>query len=329
MLQKIKELWRLINSSQNIALFSHIRMDPDTFWSSSALYYILQKMWKNVVLLNDEEAPEDFEFMQANKTITTNLDLKQFSPDLIISLDAASLEQLWNSYLNNKNYIEESNTPFVVIDHHITNKWFWDLNIIDTNSSSTCELLFEILEELDFIKYINSKIATLLITWILTDTNVFYNTNVTSTTHQIAWKLLDLWANSRIWIFEFFKKKSVLKTKLLAKALSKIEIIENKLKNWKNIVYTILEQKDFDEIWANDRHTNWIIEHLINIENTEIAIIIYPLSNWTNKASFRSHTYNVSQIAQKLWWGWHKQAAWCSFNEDWNVFLEKIKTEIN
>jgi len=243
MLQKTNKLKQLINNAWNIALFSHIRMDPDTFWSSAALYYILKKLWKNVVLLNDEDAPKQFEYMWANNSITTNWNLKNFNPDLIISLDAASIEQLWESYKNNIDIIKKTN--FVVIDHHITNSWFWNINIINTNSSSTCELLFEILENINLKQYIDSKIATLLITWILTDTNVFYNTNVSSKTHFITWKLLDLWANSRKSIFEFFKKKSINKTKLLWLALSKIEIVKNKLKNWKNIVYIIMEQSDY------------------------------------------------------------------------------------
>lgn len=322
MLEKIKELWKLIKESQNIALFSHTRMDPDTFWSSSALYYILEKIWKNVVLLNDEEAPSEFSFMWANNIVSVKKDLNNFNPDLVISLDAASIWQLAECYKINQNIIEK--TPFVVIDHHATNPWFWKINIIDVHSSSTCELLFEILEIIELDTYIDEKIASLLMTWILTDTNVFYNTNVTSKSHKIAWKLLDLWANSRKSIFEFFKKKSITKIKLLAKALIKIKIIENKLKNWKNIVFTILTKKDFEECNANDRHTNWIIEHLINIENTEIAFILYPLANWEIKASLRSQVYNVSEVAQKLWWGWHKQAAWCSSNENSEEFLEKI-----
>jgi len=322
MLQKIEELKKLIENSNNIALFSHIRMDPDTFWSASALYYILQQLWKNVVLLNDEEAPEEFSFLWANDLITKNLDLKDFKPDLIISLDAASIWQLGKSYENNKEIIEKN--PFVVIDHHITNPWFWDLNLVYPEYSSTCELLFDILEKLHLIKYINSKIASLLITWILTDTNVFYNTNVTSKTHKIAWKLLDLWANSRESIFQFFKKKSINKTKLLWLALSKIKTIENKLPDWKNLVYTILTKKDFENTKTTDRDTNWIIEHLINIENTEIAFIIYPITDWKNKISFRSHSYDVSNLAQKLWWGWHKQAAWVSLNADSEKIAEKI-----
>lgn len=328
MLQKIKEVKKLIEEAKNIALLTHIRMDPDTFWSAWALYFILKKIWKKVVLLNDEEAPKEFSFLWANEIISSNYNLKDFNPDLIISLDVASISQLAESYKNNKETIDK--IPFIVIDHHITNNWFWTVNIIDSKASSTCELLFEILEEIDYIKYIEKKAATLLISWILTDTNVFYNTNVRSKTHDIAWKLLDLWADSRTSIFQFFKKKSINKTKLLWVWLSKIEIIELDIEWYnKNIVYTVITKEDFKKTNTNDRDTNWIIEHLINIEDTEIAFILYPLDNWQTKASFRSHTYNVSELAQKLWGWWHKQASWCSSDKNIEKFLEKIKTEIN
>ena len=326
MLHKINQLKELIQNSKNIILFSHIRMDPDTFWSSWTLYLILTQLWKNVILLNDEEAPKEFEFLKANNLITTNWNLEDFQPDLIISLDAASIDQLWNSYKNNEKIIK--NTSFVVIDHHISNNWFGNINIISPTHSSTCELLFEILEKLDLTKYIDKKIANLLITWILTDTNVFYNTNVTANTHKIAAKLLELWADSRTSIFNFFKKKSINKTKLLWLALSNIQIIKNKLENKKNIVYTIITAEDFKKTNSSDRDTNWIIEHLVNIENTEIAFIIYPLLDWKIKASFRSWSYDVSKLAQKLGWGWHKQASWASSEESIEKFLKKILTNI-
>ena len=337
MKEKIKQLDLEIKKAKNIALFTHIRMDPDTFGSATAFYYILEKLWKNVILLNDEKVPDDFAFLWANDVINTNWNLEKFKADLAISLDAADTKQLGNSYLNNKSILEK--IPFFVIDHHITNPWFWKINIIDTNSSSTCELLFNILKEINLVKFIDKKISTLLIAGILTDTNIFYNTNVTPITHKVASELLKLWADSRTCIFNFFKKKSLLKTKVLARWLSKIEVISpllvspkgrevaTELKN-KNIIYTTLNKSDLEELWATDKETNWIIEHLINIENCEIAFIIYPIKWNINKVSFRSHSYDVSQLAQKFWWWWHKQASGFSSEKDINTIIKEILNNI-
>ena len=326
MQNKIQELKENIEKAKKIALLTHIRMDPDTFWSAAAFYYILEKMWKKVILLNDEKAPDDFSFLWANKIVSTNIDLKEFKPDLVISLDAASISQLAESYQKNKEII--NSLPFFVIDHHISNPWFWKINIINPKASSTCEFLFSILKEINLIKYIDKKIATLLIAGILTDTNVFYNTNVSSKTHKISAELLELWADSRKCIFNFFKKNNLLKLKLLAKAIENIRIVKNKLNNWKNITITSLTKKDFEELKAKESDREWIVEYLINLENTEIAIFIYPIKNWQNKVSLRSQEYNVSELAQKFdWWG-HKQASGFSSEKSIENIIEDILENI-
>ncbi len=325
MIKQLEKLKQLIKTSKKIALLSHIRMDPDTFWSATALYYVLQKIWKNVVLLNDEKAPKEFEFLAANEIVKTNYCLKNFNPDLIISLDAADTKQLWESYSKNKETIK--NKTLVVIDHHITNPWFWDINLISTSSSSTCEFLYEIMLEIDLIKYVNKGISTLLMAWILTDTNIFYNTNVTSKTHKIAWKLIELWADSRTSIFEFFKKKSFKKTMLISKVLSNTKLIKWKLKNWKNIVYSIIKQTDFKQTKTNDNDTDWMVEDLINIENSEIAFIVYPVKD-RNKISIRSREYDISKIAQKMWWWGHKNAAWFYSDKKVEQIIEELVEKI-
>lgn len=65
----VKKLWKLIKKAKKILLVSHIRMDPDTFWSMWALYYILKSMWKDVKAANDDMVPESFWFMWANNIV--------------------------------------------------------------------------------------------------------------------------------------------------------------------------------------------------------------------------------------------------------------------
>ncbi len=318
MLEKITQLKKLIENSKNILLINHIRMDPDAFWSLESFYYILKNnLNKKVKAINDEERPEDFSFLDDNQIFETKLNIKEYNPDLIISFDAASTGQLWKIYIENQDIFEKWN--LVVIDHHITNQWFWNLNIINTKSSSTCELIFEILEYFDYTKYITPKIATLLYAGMLTDTNMYYNQNTTPKTLKIASKLLTLWSDFRAPIFEFFKKKTFEKTKLFWIALEKIQKSKDK-----KIVYTYLSQNDFKKAWATDRDTNWIIDMMINIEWIQIAFIVYSLDTWLNKASFRSKDFNVWKFCENFWGWWHKLAAWFSTNIDSKEIIKKI-----
>jgi len=324
MLENINLLEQAIKKSNRIVLINHIRMDPDAFGSLSAFYYILKELNKKVIAINDDKKPESFSFLDSENIFEINIDLKKYNPDLIISFDAASLWQLGETYIKNKETFDK--TPFFVIDHHITNPWFWKINIIDTTSSSTCELVFEILERFNLVKYITPKIATLLNAWMLTDTNMYYNQNTTSKTLQIASKLLELWSDFRSPIYEFFKQKTFEKTKLFWIALSKIQTSSN----WK-IVYTTLTKQDFINTKATDQDTNGIIDMMINISWAEIAFIVYSLDKWWNKASFRSKTFNVWEFCESFWWGWHKLAAWFSSDEEIEKIVENIfdKLKIN
>lgn len=320
MKKNIEKLKKNIKKANNILLINHIKMDMDAFWSLSAMYDILKQLWKNVKAINDEALLEKFFFIWYNNIIEPNLDLKKFNPDLIISFDAASLDQLWYSYSNNKSIFE--NTDFFVIDHHRTNPWYWKVNIIDSKSSSTCELTYTIIKEMKFKKYITPKIATSLLSWIYTDTNIFYNSNTTKKTHLIAWKLIELWADFRKPYYEFYMKKTFSWSKLWW------EILANYMKTtekWK-IIYACVDKNVFEKTNSNQNQLTWLIsEFFSNIEWVEICFLSYEDDNNKVKTSFRSNNnYDVSKICQSFWWWWHKQAAWFTSEKS----LKEVKKEI-
>ena len=69
-------------------------MDGDALGSLGALYLILKKMGKDVKATNDESIPESFHFLGNTEIIDKDLEVEVFQPDIIISVDAASTEQL-------------------------------------------------------------------------------------------------------------------------------------------------------------------------------------------------------------------------------------------
>lgn len=320
MIKNLEEFKNLIINSKNILLINHIKMDPDAFWSLAAFYLILEKIWKNVKAINDFETPNEFQFLLEKKIIEPNLDLKNFDPDLIISLDAWSTSQLWETFLKNKEIFEKKD--FVVIDHHQTNPWFWKLNIICPEYSSTCELIFDICEKIWFKKYFDEKIATLLIAGIYTDTNIFYNQNTTPNTHKVSAELMELWADFRSPIYNFFQKVSFERLKLFWVAVWS-------LKKDKNLIYGKLKISDFEENNCDLEDTTWIINRLSNIEKNEAVCMIYETKNWV-KVSFRSKNIDIWNFCASFEGGWwHKNAAWFTLNssleEAEKIILEKFE----
>jgi hypothetical protein len=50
---------------------------------------ILEKMGKNVKAINDSQVPESLLFLSQKNIIDPNLNIGDFNPDIIISLDAS------------------------------------------------------------------------------------------------------------------------------------------------------------------------------------------------------------------------------------------------
>ena len=97
--------------------------------------------------------------------------------DLFIALDAGDKQRLGAS----AKYFDTAKRT-VCIDHHISNPGYAQSNYIEAEASSTCELIYDILDE----DKIGKNIAEALYMGIAHDTGVFQYTCTSSKTMQIA-----------------------------------------------------------------------------------------------------------------------------------------------
>lgn len=315
--KEISKFWNYLKNSKKILLINHRRMDWDAFWSLSWFYYILKKLWKfEIKVVNDETTPETFKFLMKEEIFEPELDIEKFAPDLIISLDAAAIEQLWDIYEKYKKTFLE--TPFVVIDHHISNPGFWTINVINTESSSTCEIIFDLIKKFGIEKFMDENIATFLLTWLITDTNSFFNTNSSPASFKTAWEIMKYNPRHQDIIINLFKKKPYNRIKLWWKILEWLKDI----KNWK-IVWNVVPRSLFIQTWTTDKDISGLIdEFLTTIEWLEVGFLLYELEDKKIKWSFRWKTdlIDLSKFTSKFWWWWHARASW--FVVDWKNIYE-------
>ena len=319
MKENIEKLKLLVEKAEKILLINHVNMDADAFWSLMWFYNILEKIYsKNVKATNVSKSPERLKFLAYDNIIDPNLDIKDFKPDLIISFDAADEKRLWEKYEQNSEIFKWA--TFVVIDHHISNIWFWDLNIINTKSSSTCEIIFDILKVWKYDNLIDSDIATLLLTGIITDTNSFYNSNISVKTFEISSKLLEMWARHQEIIINLFKKNPFSRIKLWWKILENLKQADN----WK-IAWWVVPKEYFLETQTTYEDLDvFIDEFLATIDWVKVVFVLYDMWKDGIKASFRSleMKYNVAEFAGIFWWWGHPQAAGFSIKNKWIYDIE-------
>ena len=298
-------------------------MDGDAWGSLWGLTLVLKEMWKEVIGINDSWVPESLRFLGHNDIINPDLDVEQFNPDLIISLDASDTGRLWEVYTKWKHVFD--NKMLIVIDHHISNPGFWKINIIDPAASSVCELLTIIIENLGLEEYVTPEAATFLYTGLQTDSNMYFNTNTRPSTLR-AWALLmELWADFRLPVTQLYKKRTQEQLKFWAYAFEKIEYHFH----W-SVCSCVLTQEWIESLGWDYESTSWyfkwfISELLINIEGIKIAFLIYPLNEWNNKVSMRSQKwYNVAEICESFAGGGHIQAAGFDSSDSSEVITKSL-----
>lgn len=191
-----------------------------------------------------------------------------FSYDLIIIIDSPDLEDLGLVYEKNTELFYE--TPIINIDHHPTNEQYGEINLVDITATSTAEVLYNLLESLDK-NIIDEKIATCLLTSIISTTRSFQLPTTTPRAFSIAAELISLGADQQKIIQNIFKNKSLAKLRLWGRALARIKHdSENKL------TWTLITQQDFLRTKTSLKDLDGVGEELATlISDSEILLLLY------------------------------------------------------
>ncbi|MDA3846581.1 MAG: DHHA1 domain-containing protein, partial [Vallitaleaceae bacterium] len=209
----------------------------------------------------------------------------------------------------------------VNIDHHISNPLYGDINIVDGHMSSTCELLYTLIDDKTLC---DSAIATCLYTGIIYDTGIFKHSNTTSHTLNVAGELIDYGIDfSEIINTVFFYKsyKGLLVQKI---AIERMEIIEDN-----QVVISYITIEDMKSLKAYKKHTESIIQMLNEIKGTRCAVFIYEIKSEVFKVSLRAKdTINVCAVAKAFGGGGHIKAAGCTIEADIEAVKMKLIYEI-
>jgi len=228
-----------------------------------------------------------------------------FNFDLMIVLDCTDLERLGSPYEKNPEIFFE--TPVVNIDHHPGNDHFGKVNLVDITATSTSEILVSLIEALTGDpKFIDEKIATALLTGIITDTGSFQNTNTTPKALTIAAQLVALGAEQQEIIRNVYKTKPLSTLRLWGKALSNL----HDERDYK-FVWSQLKKKDFLEVGAAPDESGGVIDELLKTASGVDFALLLTEKNGDVHGSLRStkRVKDVSEIANMFGGGGHSMAA--------------------
>lgn len=304
MKSKIKEL---IESSKSIGLLAHENPDGDAIGSLIAFYLILRDMNKDVEVIASK-IPERFKYLEDIDKIVDN---SQKNFDLLIVLDCASKKRI--GQIDN---IVDRASQVIVIDHHVSNTLYGDINYIEGNTSSCAQVLYYLFKEWKW--NINKECGKALMTGVLTDTSGFKNDNVDKNTYLMAAEMLDVGID----IYNLQREVLTIVTKpqleLKRIALDRLEFFDNG-----KIAFSYVTKKDMDSVGAMVGDHEGLVEIGRDIIGVEVSIFMREDEGF--KISLRSNgSVKVNEIAEFFDGGGHEMAA--GLNIDKN--LEDAKNDI-
>jgi phosphoesterase RecJ-like protein len=177
------ELLDALQSARRPLLIAHIAPDGDAIGSLTAMGYMLYRLGKDPILACQDKAPNTFNFLPFYDKITQNIG--GVNADLVIALDSSDPSRMGSIY----DEAQLADLPLLVIDHHITNVFFGDINWVEPTCCSTDEMIFHLARALD--EPLDETLATALLTGIVTDTRGFRTSNVTPAVMHITGELMD------------------------------------------------------------------------------------------------------------------------------------------
>ncbi|ABX43132.1 DHH family phosphoesterase [Lachnoclostridium phytofermentans] len=291
-----------IRKANRIGITGHVRPDGDCTSSCLALYNYLQENYNadrtKTIDLHLEPIAEPFRFLTSSNCIQS--DYKDEEPyDLFFALDCGSLDRLGAAQ-----YYAMQAKKTVNIDHHISNTGFASVTLMVSDSSSTCEVLYDLFD----VDKISKATAEALYLGIVHDTGVFKHSNTTEKTMAIAGKLITLGATPNKIIDETFYQKTFVQNQVLGRCLlESILLLDGKI-----IVSSISKRaQNFYNVVPSD--LDGVIDQLRITKGVEVAIFLREDDVQEYKVSMRSNgIVDVSKIAVFFGGGGHILAAGCS-----------------
>ena len=170
----LEVIWRELTAAKRVLIAFHADPDLDSLASSAALGTVLETAGKMVGYLCSTSAPDYTKWfwqqhpsVKAKARFKVDLTKYDFAPwDLLLALDTASILMISRQ----PDFYLPADLPVVVIDHHASNLHWGTLNYVDSEASSTAEIVDELLTTLK-IK-LSAPVADLLLLGIMADTGI-------------------------------------------------------------------------------------------------------------------------------------------------------------
>jgi phosphoesterase RecJ-like protein len=309
-----------IRDGQRFLLTTHEGPDGDALGSLLAMHHLLVQLGKDsVMFLAAKEFPLPIEYRFLPLEEVFHEPPADMTDRAVVFLDCGNIERMPIDFLR------DDGTRVINIDHHHDNTRFGDANLVDTDASSTAEIVYELARHMGV--EITPEMASALYVGLVTDTGRFMYENTDANTHRIAAALIDAGVDVNDTYRRLYENVPLEKLRLVARALEAIE------RPCEGLVVTSITEADYKATGSGEEMTEGIIDFLRSLEGAKVAAVVRELGSRgraAHKVSLRSSGdgVDVSAIARIHGGGGHVRAAGFSTDLDKDAIVEFLCAEL-
>ena len=290
-----QEIFNKIKEYDRIMIFRHVRNDGDCVGATKGLKAILKLTWpEKEVHLIDHDTAKYLEFMGPEDPEVAD---EIYQSALGIVLDTAS-----EARISNKKYTLCK--ELIKIDHHIPLENYGNLQWVEEERSSCCEMIVDFYNTFKDTLKIDSEAATYLYTGMVTDSGRFKYSGISGETMRCAGTLLDigvdtdtLFARLYLEAFEYLKFK--------AHIYQKMQVTEN------GVAYIYIDKAMQEQFNLSLEQASACVGTLDSIRGCIcwMALIDNGDEAGSIRVRLRSRFVHINSIAEKYRGGGHACAS--------------------
>ncbi|MCA9941052.1 MAG: bifunctional oligoribonuclease/PAP phosphatase NrnA [Anaerolineales bacterium] len=289
-----------LRPAQNILIITHIAPDGDAIGSLTGMGLILRQMGKNVTLACDDPVPDHLRFLPDVDAVRQPQIEGAF--DLIVAVDCGDEERMGQSLT----LLGNPRPPILNIDHHITNTCFGVTNLVDGTTTSTAEILFNLLPVLGVS--LTPDIARSLLTGIVTDTLGFRIAGVTAQTISAASVLMEAGADLTMITMQALNLKPLSTLRMYQKGLANMQLRDG-------LLWTCVSYAEQQEVGYDQASSAGLVSMLGNTSEAAFGVVLMEMADGRVSVGFRCRPpWSVSELATSLGGGGHALASGCTIS---------------
>ena len=310
----------LLREHERFFLITHLGPDGDGLGSQIALGRFLEKLGKQVAMINADDPPYNLTWLPGIDDIESfDGSVAQHEAlaesDLVIILDTNGEERLGKL----GSMIRDSTADTLLVDHHREPERWFDHFCVRESAAATGQLVYELIHGID-PDLIDTPIATALYTAIMTDTGSFRYSSVTPEVHRIVADILERGSVQPAPIHErIYDRKSMNGLRLLGRMLNRIQ-----LRYDGRVAYSVVTQRMVRETGASWNDKDGFVNYVLSIEGVKAALLFSEVDDGS-KISFRSEAeVAVDEWARHFDGGGHRNASGAYVKGEFEEVIERV-----